>query len=107
MIVARRRALGAPWLGGTTCVRPAGTRTRRREHRDVRRLGDLLTGVGERAYGEHERQGAPQLNSRFERQHKRRMTGYDWGAWVAVRALGQGVLRTRSGRISASSSGNR
>ncbi|MSO70725.1 MAG: amino acid ABC transporter substrate-binding protein [Alphaproteobacteria bacterium] len=43
-----------------------------------------------------ERQGAPQLNSRFERLHKRRMTGYDWGAWVAVRALGQGILRTKS-----------
>jgi ABC transporter substrate binding protein (PQQ-dependent alcohol dehydrogenase system) len=43
-----------------------------------------------------ERQGAPQLNSRFERMHNRRMTSFDWGAWVAVRALGQGILRTRS-----------
>ncbi len=43
-----------------------------------------------------ERYGAPQLNSRFERAAGRRMVGQDWAVWVAVRALVQAVLRSRS-----------
>ncbi|MCZ6772772.1 MAG: amino acid ABC transporter substrate-binding protein, partial [Proteobacteria bacterium] len=43
-----------------------------------------------------ERYGAPQLNSRFEKAHGRRMLDQDWGTWVAVRAIVQSVLRVRS-----------
>lgn len=43
-----------------------------------------------------ERYGAPQLNSRFERAAGRRMVGQDWAVWVAVRALVQSVLRSRT-----------
>lgn len=43
-----------------------------------------------------ERHGAPQLNSRFEDAADRRMTGVDWAAWMAVKAVVQSVLRTRS-----------
>ena len=43
-----------------------------------------------------ERHGAPQVNGRFERAAGRRMTGQDWAAWVAVKAIVQSVLRTRS-----------
>lgn len=42
-----------------------------------------------------ERYGAPQLNSRFERKVDRRMTGQDWGVWVAVKAVVTGVTRAR------------
>ncbi|HKJ95221.1 MAG TPA: ABC transporter substrate-binding protein, partial [Gammaproteobacteria bacterium] len=40
--------------------------------------------------------GAPQLNHRFERAAGRRMTAYDWSAWLAVKAITEAVLRTRS-----------
>jgi len=41
--------------------------------------------------------GAPQVNSRFEkRANGRRMEGPDWAAWVAVKMIVQSVLRTRS-----------
>lgn len=43
-----------------------------------------------------ERYGAPQLNSRFERATGRRMVGQDWAVWVAVRAVVQAVLRSRT-----------
>lgn len=43
-----------------------------------------------------ERHGAPQLNSRFEKQAKRPMTGFDWAAWMAVKAVVEAVLRTES-----------
>ena len=43
-----------------------------------------------------ERQGAPQVNSRFEQLAGRRMTGQDWGAWIAIKAIVQGVLRSKS-----------
>jgi ABC transporter substrate binding protein (PQQ-dependent alcohol dehydrogenase system) len=48
-----------------------------------------------------ERQGAPQVNSRFEAIADRRMTGQDWGAWVAVKAIVQGVLRSKSTEFEA------
>jgi ABC transporter substrate binding protein (PQQ-dependent alcohol dehydrogenase system) len=44
-----------------------------------------------------ERQGAPQLNDRFEDYNEnRRMHSYDWAAWAAVRAVTQSVLRAQT-----------
>ncbi len=43
-----------------------------------------------------ERHGAPQLNQRFEKRAKRRMTGTDWAAWAAVKAVVEAVVRTGS-----------
>ncbi len=43
-----------------------------------------------------ERHGAPQLNNRFTRLANRPMTGYDWSAWMAVKAVAEAVVRTRS-----------
>jgi ABC transporter substrate binding protein (PQQ-dependent alcohol dehydrogenase system) len=43
-----------------------------------------------------ERHGAPQLNNRFARVARRPMTGYDWSAWLAFKAIVEGVVRTRS-----------
>jgi ABC transporter substrate binding protein (PQQ-dependent alcohol dehydrogenase system) len=43
-----------------------------------------------------ERHGAPQLNNRFARVARRPMTGYDWSAWLALKAIVEGVVRTRS-----------
>jgi len=40
--------------------------------------------------------GARQLNNRVERKADRHMTGYDWAAWVAVKAIVAGVQRTES-----------
>ena len=42
------------------------------------------------------RYGAPQLNKRFLRKIKRRMTEFDWAAWIAVKIIGEAVLRTGS-----------
>jgi ABC transporter substrate binding protein (PQQ-dependent alcohol dehydrogenase system) len=45
--------------------------------------------------------GAPQVNSRFEkRSGGRRMAGADWAAWVAVKMIVQSVLHTRSADFS-------
>lgn len=43
-----------------------------------------------------ERSGAPQVNARFEDLNGRRMGEHDFAAWAAVRAVTQGVLRSRS-----------
>ena len=43
-----------------------------------------------------ERQGAPQLNRRFEKKAKRQMTDYDWSAWMSVKTIVEAVLRTKS-----------
>jgi ABC transporter substrate binding protein (PQQ-dependent alcohol dehydrogenase system) len=41
--------------------------------------------------------GAPQVNSRFEKKaNGRHMTGADWAAWVAVKMIVQAVLHTHS-----------
>ncbi len=40
-----------------------------------------------------ERHGAPQLEKRFEKQAKRPMTSIDWAAWMAVKAVAEGVTR--------------
>lgn len=41
--------------------------------------------------------GAPQVNSRFQRMTKRNMEGADWAAWMAVKMIVQAALRTKSG----------
>lgn len=44
-----------------------------------------------------EHNGAPQVNSRFDkRSGGRHMEGPDWAAWIAVKMIVQSVLRTRS-----------
>jgi ABC transporter substrate binding protein (PQQ-dependent alcohol dehydrogenase system) len=43
-----------------------------------------------------ERHGAPQLNNRFSKVAKRPMTGYDWSAWAAVKAIAESVVRTKA-----------
>jgi ABC transporter substrate binding protein (PQQ-dependent alcohol dehydrogenase system) len=44
-----------------------------------------------------ERNGAPQVNSRFEKKSGgRHMAGADWAAWLAVKMIVQSALRTRS-----------
>lgn len=41
--------------------------------------------------------GAPQVNSRFEKKSSgRRMAGPDWAAWMAVKMIVQSALRTRA-----------
>ncbi len=44
----------------------------------------------------HEQWGGTQLQSRFERAAKRRMTSRDYQAWMAVRVIGEAVIRTKS-----------
>lgn len=43
-----------------------------------------------------ERHGGPQLNGRFEKAAGRRLASMDWAAWVAVKAVVQAAVRTRS-----------
>jgi ABC transporter substrate binding protein (PQQ-dependent alcohol dehydrogenase system) len=43
-----------------------------------------------------ERNGAPQLNSRFEKAAGRHMGAEDWAAWTAIKAVVQSVLRSKS-----------
>jgi ABC transporter substrate binding protein (PQQ-dependent alcohol dehydrogenase system) len=48
-----------------------------------------------------EHNGAPQVNSRFEKRSAgRHMDGADWAAWVAVKMIVQATLRTRSSDFS-------
>jgi len=44
----------------------------------------------------HEQWGATQLQNRFLRQANRWMTDRDYGAWMAVRAIGEGSVRSNS-----------
>ena len=54
-------------------------------------VGDA--GLWADAWAEHfERFGAPQLARRFARQAKRPMTGPDWAAWIAAKAVLQAAL---------------
>lgn len=48
----------------------------------------------------HEQWGAAQLQSRFEKRFKRRMTALDYQVWAPVRAIGEGAFRTNSGDFS-------
>lgn len=43
-----------------------------------------------------EQWGAAQLQSRFQQQHNRDMTGKDYAAWAAMRTLGEAVTRTNA-----------
>ncbi len=44
-----------------------------------------------------ERNGGPQVNSRFQRTSKgRRMESQDWAAWIAVKMVVQATMRSRS-----------
>jgi ABC transporter substrate binding protein (PQQ-dependent alcohol dehydrogenase system) len=44
-----------------------------------------------------EHNGAPQVNSRFDKKSGgRRMESADWAAWIAVKMIVQSALRTRS-----------
>lgn len=43
-----------------------------------------------------EQWGATQLQNRFEKQSRRRMTAVDYAAWAAVRAVGEAAFRTKS-----------
>ncbi len=59
----------------------------------------VVGAAGLTAMGWHwswERQGAPQVNARFEAIAGRRMADVDFAGWAAVRALTQSVLRSRS-----------
>jgi ABC transporter substrate binding protein (PQQ-dependent alcohol dehydrogenase system) len=49
----------------------------------------------------HEQWGATQMQNRFQRAAKRFMLPVDYQAWVAVRALGEGVSRVGSGDFAA------
>jgi ABC transporter substrate binding protein (PQQ-dependent alcohol dehydrogenase system) len=49
----------------------------------------------------HEQWGATQMQNRFQRFAKRFMWPVDYQAWTAVRAIGEGATRTRSGAFSA------
>jgi ABC transporter substrate binding protein (PQQ-dependent alcohol dehydrogenase system) len=44
----------------------------------------------------HLRHGAPQVHGRFERMHDRRMNEADWGAWMGMKMVAEGVVRGRS-----------
>ena len=47
----------------------------------------------------HEQWGATQMQNRFQRFAKRFMLPLDYQAWVAVRAIGEGVTRTGSANL--------
>jgi ABC transporter substrate binding protein (PQQ-dependent alcohol dehydrogenase system) len=45
------------------------------------------------------RHGAPQVSSRFEKENMRRMQDNDWAGMVAIKAISEAVLRTKSENI--------
>jgi ABC transporter substrate binding protein (PQQ-dependent alcohol dehydrogenase system) len=47
----------------------------------------------------HEQWGGTQLQSRFERAAKRRMTPRDYQSWEAVRIIGEAAVRTKSNDV--------
>ena len=49
----------------------------------------------------HEQWGATQMQNRFQRFAKRFMLPLDYQAWVAVRAIGEGVTRTGSAELAS------
>lgn len=56
-------------------------------------VGDA--GLTAQAWAPHfERFGAPQLGRRFAKQAQRPMTGADWAAWIAAKAVLQAALET-------------
>lgn len=46
-----------------------------------------------------ERYGAPQLNRRFVREHRRPMADADWGAWMAIKAIAQVAVAAPGGTV--------
>ena len=48
-----------------------------------------------------ERHGAPQLEKRFEKKHKRPMADPDWAAWMAVKVIAKAVQVTKTVEPSA------
>jgi ABC transporter substrate binding protein (PQQ-dependent alcohol dehydrogenase system) len=52
-------------------------------------------------HGAHEQWGALQLNSRFRKHVKREMTEIDYGAWLAVRTIGEAASRVPSTSFNA------
>lgn len=44
----------------------------------------------------HEQWGSAQLQSRFQKRFKRRMTPLDYQTWAPIRAIGEGATRTNS-----------
>lgn len=55
--------------------------------------GGLVARVWHWSYLRH---GAPQVHGRFERMHGRRMGEADWGAWVAMKIIGNAVARAKT-----------
>ncbi|CAA6823845.1 MAG: Amino acid/amide ABC transporter substrate-binding protein, HAAT family, partial [uncultured Thiotrichaceae bacterium] len=51
-----------------------------------------------------DRHGAPQLEKRFEKKHKRPMTNTDWAAWMAVKAIAGAIQSTKSTDVKTLSS---
>ena len=49
----------------------------------------------------HEQWGATQMQNRFQRFANRFMWPLDYQAWIAVRAIGEGATRTKSGEFAA------
>lgn len=47
------------------------------------------------------RHGAPQVHGRFERKFGRRMGSSDWGAWVAMKTIGNAIARTKTHDVMA------
>lgn len=47
----------------------------------------------------HEQWGGTQLQSRFERAAKRRITSRDYQAWMAMRVVGEAAIRTKSNDV--------
>ena len=45
----------------------------------------------------HEQWGAAQLQKRFFKTYKRRMTALDYNVWAPIRSIGEGATRTNSG----------
>ena len=59
----------------------------------------VVGSVGLKAEAWHwtwERHGAPQLNQRFDRIAKRRMTSDDWAGWAAVKSVIEGFTRLKT-----------
>ncbi|MGI9426426.1 MAG: ABC transporter substrate-binding protein [Hyphomicrobiaceae bacterium] len=47
----------------------------------------------------HEQWGAAQLQKRFFKTYKRRMTALDYNVWAPIRLIGEGATRTNSGEF--------
>ena len=83
MIVADEREVFGPYLPFRTW--------------DPRPVGGT-TGLGAMSWHPaHEQWGATQMQNRFQRLANRFMRPVDYQAWIAVRAIGEGATRAKSG----------